>query len=168
MGPMSAAVCMRGHFISNSVVDADERLQDISGDFLYTNLQGIPGFCQRCGSPVMTKCKHCGQELPPFSPIHRAPAFCGGCGKAHPWATREELVGSLYNQLDFEDLGEAERLRVAEALAVLADPESADDDERQTRAGEIVKSIAPRLWEFGKPVLIAVLTAAAQRRLGLS
>lgn len=158
MARYSAAICKRGHIVNRQLE-------------ITTTPPG--NFCAECGAPVMFKCD-CGARLlgghegavlvRPQPPD----AFCQVCGSAFPWATREQRIGQLHNLLDFEDLDEADRLHVAEALAVLSMPEDDVAQDDLVRAGETVRRLAPGLWETGRPVLVTLLSAWLKDRLGLN
>jgi hypothetical protein len=94
-------------------------------------------------------------------------SFCWDCGEPYPWATREERIGKLYDEIDFEDLDEATLLTVHEQIAVLSAPVDEVTDEAQARAGRRIRDIAPKAWEAIVPVLQSLLTAEAKRQLGL-
>jgi hypothetical protein len=99
--------------------------------------------------------------------LDRPESFCWDCGKPYPWATREERIGKLYDEIDYEDLDEETELTVREQLAVLSAPADEATDDDRVRAGRRIRNLAPKLWEAGLPVLQSVLTAEAKRQLGL-
>jgi hypothetical protein len=102
-----------------------------------------------------------------FDDLERPESFCWDCGKPYPWATREERIGKLYDEIDYEDLDEATLLTVREQIAVLSAPADEVTDDDRVRAGRRIRNLAPKLWEAGLPVLQSVLTAEAKRQLGL-
>jgi hypothetical protein len=186
VSPQSAAVCKNGHLASTSIVNSDERLElteRARGSMAWS--PGMPAFgiggtaevdrfCAKCGTLVLTTCSNpdCRAPLPipniPGGQRGSSP-FCTRCGEPHPWATREQRIGRLIDLLDSEEsLGEAERLHVVEAIAVLGEPEdkgSSEDD--RVRAGERFRSMAPKAWRVAVPVLTALLTSELRVRLGL-
>jgi hypothetical protein len=95
--------------------------------------------------------------------------FCWRCGRPHPWATREQLIGKLHSLVDDQgdDLGEAERQAVNERLAVLVESDSEVSNEERVRAGLLIRRLAPKMWEAALPVLQSVLAAEIRRQLGL-
>jgi Uncharacterized protein conserved in bacteria (DUF2321) len=135
----------------------------------------LPLHCGRCGRPVLRTCPSCDAfilgaylSLRPDD-LNLPESFCWECGKPYPWATREERIGKLYDEIDHEDLDEANLLTVYEQLAVLSAPvddEVTDDD--RVRAGRGLRDLAPKAWEAGLPIFQSLLTAEVKRRLGLS
>lgn len=170
-----SAVCMRGHVI-----------EDLLG--LEEATQVMPN-CRRCGAPVLTECSDCSARILGHRPIewmatddrrsrwdnwqwikrvflgrHRPDPFCWNCGKPYPWATREQRIGHLYNLIDFQDdLDEADRLTITEQVAVLSKPEASD--EQRIKAGNVIKRLAPKMWEAALPILQTVLSAEIRRQL---
>jgi hypothetical protein len=129
----AAAICRRGHVVEAAL----------------ETLEGLMSFCMKCGSRVIIKCESC--EAPILGattvPWYR-PSFCWKCGRAYPWATREQMLGKLYDTLDdSHDLDEAELLIVREQIAVLTEPVDEVSDEEQVRAGERLRGLAPKAWE---------------------
>jgi hypothetical protein len=74
-------VCLGGHVIT---------------DVLATHPEQGMGHCDRCGSPTISRCPTCGDDIPGSTaafglmPIGRRhpPAHCPNCGVAFPWAER--------------------------------------------------------------------------------
>lgn len=168
MSVSTAAYCQLGHVIAADV-DAETR-ERIYTSYEYSiptlDREPLPNFCKRCGTKVLVACSGCESPIPrPVS--SKRPVFCEQCGRAYPWATREQIVGQLYARVDFDDLDEPSRLLVAEALSVLSNPEWADDDDKQVEAAGVFKRLAPGAWDTAKPVLVGVLTKAVQTKLGL-
>lgn len=142
----------------------------------------LPHYCGRCGARVLQKCASCSApilgeyrsgaqassiNLPESSSYNLPASFCWGCGKPYPWATREERVGKLYDEIDHEDLDEATLLTVREQIAVLSAPVDEETDERRDRALERLKGLAPKMYEAALPVLQGLATAEMKRRLDL-
>jgi hypothetical protein len=172
--PYTAAACQRGHLIATDVVDPENRRR-LPGrrGIEVPQSETVAAFCGHCSARVLTACESCGTPVP--VPVqwgeqaHRLVSFCVGCGKAFPWATREERIGQLYNLLDFEEgLGESDRLEVADAIAILSEPEQDEENEQLVRAGETFKRLAPKAWASGVPVLQGVLQEWLKKKLGLS
>jgi hypothetical protein len=167
-----AAVCMRGHMIDDHVVDPVNR-QALLSDDPYSgaiDTTTVPKHCGTCGAPVTLACLECNAPLPgTFSNVAGALAdalpFCENCGTAHPWATREQRIGHLFNLIDFTELDAAERLAVTEAIAVLSEPEADEKDPRRVTAGQTLKRLAPGVWNTAQPVIVSVLSAWAQSQI---
>jgi hypothetical protein len=165
-----AAVCLRGH-VQDAFIDLDT-LSALRGP---TQLKAphVPSFCGRCGGRVLLGCRSCGAGIAgqmdgnPRDPQWEPAGFCWKCGVPYPWATREQRLAQLYNLIDDEDLDEAERLAVVEQIALLSEPVDEVSDEDQVRAGERIKSLAPKVWEAALPILQSLLTAKAKQELGL-
>lgn len=135
------------------------------------NRQFINHRCTQCGAPVITACPSCNARLlgahPGVIAARQKPdKFCGHCGSAMPWATREDLVLELRNKLEFEpDLDNADRLELVEQIAVLSAPDK--DTKSKIRAGERVRQLAPKGWTVAQPVLVSLLSAEIRTHLGL-
>jgi hypothetical protein len=133
----------------------------------------VPAFCGRCGGQVLLGCRSCDAGIAgqmdgrPRDPQWEPAGFCWKCGFPYPWATREQRLAQLYNVIDDEELDDAERLAVVEQIAVLSEPVDEVSDEDRVRAGERVKSLAPKAWEAALPILQSLLTAKAKQDLGL-
>lgn len=171
VGRYFASVCKRGHIISSTLEGVDSVTGwRQSGSTLYVD---EPRFCGSCSAPVIRHCEKCdtpiaGQHENVVDVAFEPAPFCGGCGAAFPWATREQRIGQLYNLIDFEDLDEADRLQVAEALAVLSSPDEGENQEDLARAGETFRRLAPKAWETAQPVLSGLLSSWLRKRLGLA
>jgi hypothetical protein len=136
----------------------------------------LPRHCGRCGARVLRTCPSCDAFIlgtvvlyAGHDNLERPESFCWDCGKPYPWATREERIGKLYDEIDHEDLDEATLLTIQEQIAVLSTPVDEDgvtDDDR-VRAGRLIRDLAPKAWEIGLPVIQSLLTAEAKRQLGL-
>ena len=60
------------------------------------------------------------------------PSFCDGCGSAFPWASRTDRIYELENLLDEEDIDDADRVVIQDALRRLEDSANLSDrEERQ-------------------------------------
>lgn len=155
----AALVCRRGHVIDH---DATERRADV-------------GYCSTCGAEVLSACPDCGLRLrgkthyrmrvvEPFRPR----AFCDGCGRALPWASRQQRTWELQNLLDQQGVDEADRVWIGEQLQRLQS-ESASLSEKQERdiwAG--IKRRAPELFTgTGSAIIGGLVTAAIKPFLGL-
>lgn len=155
---MGAAVCRRGHVVTSRIDLNDPHPNDTK--------------CVTCGADVLIGCPSCGLRVRGDWVIllsireEGRPAFCDGCGVAHPWATRRERIFELENLLDQEDLDEADRLFVHERLRELREAEDLDDRrERQLwsqirdRAGGFLTS------EPVKKITETLVTAAVRNQL---
>lgn len=134
----------------------------------------LPRHCGRCGARVLRTCPSCDAFIlgtvvlySDYDDLERPESFCWDCGEPYPWATREERIGKLYDEIDHEDLDEATLLTVREQLAVLSAPADEVTDDDRVRAGRRIKALAPKAWEAILPVLQGLLTAEAKRQLGL-
>src|SRR5262249_28190224 len=75
-------VCLSGHVIT---------------DVLASHPEQGSSHCDRCGSPTLSRCPTCGEEIPGAAPLawlrpigrRPAPQHCPGCGAAFPWADEE-------------------------------------------------------------------------------
>jgi Uncharacterized protein conserved in bacteria (DUF2321) len=178
-----AAVCRSGHVIAQDLDrppppprKASEPPGWVEGSLSVGSSEPrvLPPYCGRCGRPVLRTCPSCdafilGAYLSlPSSDLNLPESFCWECGKPYPWATREERIGKLYDEIDHEDLDEATLLTVSEQLAVLSAPvdDKVTDDDR-VRAGRGLRDLAPKVWEAGLPIFQSLLTAEVKRRLGL-
>ena len=132
--------------------------------------------CPRCGADVLTRCRQCGLRIRGsyyvpnvigFRPTP-VPAFCDGCGGAHPWATRTQRLFELQNILDQEDVDDADRLWVEEQLERLRRDSGGltEKQEREIWAG--IKRRAPGLFTgTGRAVVSGVVSAAIKIAIGM-
>jgi hypothetical protein len=75
-------VCLSGHVIT---------------DVLASHPEQGSSHCDRCGSPTLSRCPTCGEEIPGAAPLaglmpigrRPAPQHCPRCGAAFPWAVEE-------------------------------------------------------------------------------
>jgi hypothetical protein len=75
-------VCLSGHVIT---------------DVLASHPEQGSSHCDRCGSPTLSRCPTCGEEIPGAAPLaglmpigrRAAPQHCPSCGAAFPWAVEE-------------------------------------------------------------------------------
>jgi hypothetical protein len=127
---------------------------------------------------VLTECPYCGQIIrgwyfvPGFigvSEDYSAPDFCGDCGNAFPWASRQARIYELMNLLDAEGLDAAAELKVREQLQALADAASEEDEEAEEARWQRIKRLAPTLWEKSgaQQIITTLVLAEARTRLGL-
>ena len=153
-GYRAATVCSNGH----------------PQDALQTSRPtGDLGRCGQCGGKVLAWCQTCGIRIrgvispnEPYTP----PAFCDECGAPHPWANREALVGELQNLLEEQTATPEDLRQIGEDLDRLRDPGLSEHE--QVKIAERVKRTVPDLIRVGTPILQAVLTAEAKRKLGLA
>ncbi len=73
----NAQICLKGHVINDSVKEFPEHNKK---------------FCDKCGSPTITRCPKCNTEIQgtfheedTFDINYKAPSFCHNCGAAFPW-----------------------------------------------------------------------------------
>jgi hypothetical protein len=90
----TAQICTRGHVITS---------------YLVSQPQGSQKFCKTCGSPTITTCQVCNENIRgeyhvpgviSFFP-YSVPDFCHGCGSAYPWTVAKsratkELSDKIY------------------------------------------------------------------------
>lgn len=120
MANRTAAVCLAGHFISGDVVNARNRLEDLSqtgsvggiNSFGQRNrpITEVQKFCGTCGAPVITACTGCDAQIPLPNYLGGAKgpnAFCIGRGQPFQWATRQQMLGKLRSYLEFEEGADA-------------------------------------------------------------
>jgi len=82
-----------------------------------------------------------------------------------PWATREQLIGRLYNLIDEDTLSPADRQSVIDEIAVLSSPEEPETVQRRAQAAARIRSLAPGLWRLGQPLLQTILSTEVQQAL---
>lgn len=151
-----AAICERGHVISSAgLVDTRH--------------------CPTCGARIVTRCPHCLAMIPGREfrrgvigarPTYERPAFCVECGGAYPWASRQERLWELENQLNADPLlSAADRLTIHEQMDELraADLTEAQQTERWKR----LEAIAPQALKRSANLVEAVGTAWILKRLGV-
>jgi hypothetical protein len=156
-GYRPGAVCRRGH--------------PVSSDLTY---KSADRFCSVCGAEVLMSCPNCNE---PIQGRYHTPnvtnlaykyipkPFCGECGAALPWATRQQRLWELENILDQQDISEAQALLVREHLNSLRNGDLTDDE--QSDRWIRIKRLSPGLITAGRSIIESVATAAALKGLGL-
>lgn len=178
MNGETSAVCRRGHVCSYRVVDPDKRLESTDASrtpspwgFAAAVAKEVDPFCGTCGAEVLCACEECGRAIPEVNLLSgpRKPRpFCRNCGQPFPWAGREERIHALLNVIDQEeDLSEADRFEIIDALAVLSKPGTEADEKSKVDAGKTVQRLAPRAWAVAQPVLVETLSSVVRKALGL-
>lgn len=157
-----AAICRRGH-VETVYVDPREQ-------------RALAENCPKCGARVLTACPSCDLRIRGKRHVPRVvsgtapprPSFCDGCGAAFPWASRSERIQELENLLDEEDIDDADRAVIQDALHRLADSIAlSDKDEKQ--AWSTIKQRAGAAL-ISPPVLRVVeglVSAGLRQQLGL-
>lgn len=146
-------VCRRGHLVPVGSA---------------TGSGGEQRFCPKCGAPIVASCDNCGSAVASDAGASVRPSpFCTRCGAPLPWATTGELILHLENLLQYEPLDEATQLLLIEEIAVLGTYRDTVDDERKIQAATLLRHLAPRVWELGRPVLSSLLTSAAKQHMGI-
>lgn len=133
---------------------------------------GDLGRCGQCGEDILANCQECGIRIRGIGggadvagEAYMPPEFCDECGAPHPWASREALVGRLQNLLKKQSATSEELRRISADLDRLRDPGVGEHD--QIKIVERVRRTVPGLIRTGTPILQAVLTSEAKRKLGL-
>jgi hypothetical protein len=183
---LCAAVCRNGHVIKDDLIKSSP-LASRSASAPPMWVEGsisigsppspptVPLYCGRCGSAVIQACSTCDASLlgavrtgwGEYAGLDRPDSFCWQCGKAYPWATREERIGKLYDEIDHEDLDEATLLAVREGIAVLSAPVDEETDERRGQALERLKRLAPKMYEAALPAIQGLVTAGVKKKFDL-
>jgi hypothetical protein len=134
----------------------------------------LPRHCGRCGARVLRTCPSCDAFILGTVVVYAGrdnlehpESFCWDCGKPYPWATREERVAKLYDEIDHEDLDDNTLLTVREQIAVLSAPVDEETDERRGQALDRLRSLVPKTYEAVVPVLQGLATAEMKRRFDL-
>jgi hypothetical protein len=153
----SAAVCRNGHWISRQ---------------LELEQEPINSHCPKCGTRVLTNCPSCNAMIPGalagvVAKVARPSPFCGSCGGAYPWASRNDRIQQLRDLVHDEDLDPADRLAVLDAIDDLSLPDDDENRKRIERAGARFKKLAPQVWTASSPILSDVLSSVVRRTLGL-
>src|ERR1035441_4132343 len=184
--PRTCAACRReGHIISHDVVDPARRLalRPASGGMVWSpdvhwdpmnprspDAEEVDRFCEICVPHVLTMCESGGAAITrgPLIDVRPGP-FCRNCGRPHGWATREEKIDHLNDQLAAErTLSEADRQRLRSALNELAQSDPLDEGkphERLRRAVVVVKDVAGEAYDR---VVVPVLAETLSRTLRAS
>lgn len=146
-----AAVCKRGHMISDDLVLMPE----------------VGERCVKCGAPVLKACPECGHRIRGDYYVEGlfgastapTPNFCDKCGVGFPWVDRQGRIYELQNRLDDEDLDSASELIAREQLEALLNADI--EDEEAVRRWRKLKELAPGLWEkSGARTIIESLATA--------
>ncbi len=156
--PTMLLVCARGH---------------ISGQMETLPARAPRIHCQRCGSRLMVRCRHCrtpiwGQAAGFALIDYRIPTFCVKCGRPFPWAGPDDMANHIENLLLEEQLPDGDRRALAAQLQVLREPPTTRDIERQyVQVFRRMRDIAPRAWGAAQPVITSIATAWIKHELGL-
>jgi hypothetical protein len=133
----------------------------------------VDAHCTKCGAVIISWCNNCGQRIrgtytvPGVLSLRRYDlvSFCDGCGSPMPWATREDRIYQLENILDEQELDQASRLQVLEALEQLKETNLPEKD--QKRLWTIIQKAAPGLINSGSVIVKTIVEAEIRQRLGL-
>ena len=158
-GYQAATVCRRGH--------VESRYHESEPTHLSR--------CPDCGADVLSRCRQCGLRIRGdyYSrsyrvQAHPVPAFCDGCGAAHPWATRAQRLYELQNILDQEDVDDVDRSWINEQMDRLRPDDGSISEKQEREIWTGVKNRAPGLFgAAGKAVLSGVVSAGVRATLGL-
>lgn len=155
---MSAAVCRRGHVITDRMEHHGQ----------------IGERCTTCGGRILTACPECGYRLRGDYEVEGVmfigepsrPSFCDKCGAAFPWVDRQGRIYELQNRLDDEGLDPATELLVREQLEALMDPDM--DEDEAARVWKRVIGLAPGFWEKSgvRKIIESLATAYVLKQLG--
>ena len=93
---------------------------------------------------------------------YRPPDFCEDCGEPFPWLSRQGRIYLLQNILDGAELDPAEKLRAAEQLEALSNPDL--DQEEQAKRWARFKRAAPTVWaaDRAQSIITTVLDAGTR------
>jgi hypothetical protein len=134
----------------------------------------LPKFCAVCGKKLISACPSCGAPIRGGYPgVAGFPVqvdeFCGQCPNPFPWASRQTLVYYITNQLESEDLAEGDRRALEEQLQALLEPGGElESEQRQIRALEKLKAMAPGAWGAALPLIQSLATSAMKAHFGLT
>lgn len=117
--------------------------------------------CPSCQARIPGAFKGVVGIAPPPNP------FCGKCGSAYPWASREDRIGQLRDLVNDEGLDPDVRLTVLAALEDLTLPDETANRKRIEKAGATVKETAPKAWTAAAPLLTELLSSMVRKSLGL-
>lgn len=149
-----SVVCKRGHIV--------RRIIEVAG------LEELGPHCANCGAVVYYRCPECSRPLPIIDVGANVPPFCTGCGLPFPWATREQIVYHVQNQLHRADLSDGDRRALQEQLnELLETPADNDVEKRQVRVLERLREIAPGAWGAVSPIVAPLITAWMRQELRL-
>src|SRR5438309_2241460 len=95
-------------------------------------IDSVGKYCPDCGAVLLNHCPNCNRFLQPVAVYGKPAPFCLECGLPFPWASREEIVYHVQNQLDNADLAEGDRRALQEELNdLLHAPDTQETEKRQ-------------------------------------
>jgi hypothetical protein len=159
---MKVAYCLNGHFVGS----LEHPPVGHSWTAMRNRLENpppkqFPRFCLECGVDNISACPHC---QAPIEYDRSRPAYCGACGKPHPW--QASAIENLKEILRESELGAEDREEIERAL-----PDVLRDTPKTESAALKVKRL---LGKVGKPfydiaikVISDVASETAQKTMGL-
>ena len=156
----SAQICVSRHVITTQLDISPELSQE---------------FCEACGKPTITACKHCDTairgEYYPYSDaifkggrVYRSPpSYCHKCGAAYPWTqARLQAARELADELDELSPDEIDVLKGSLDDLVADTPRTAL---AATRFKKLVAKVGPVVADGFKQILIDVVSESAKKMI---
>jgi hypothetical protein len=125
-------------------------------------------YCADCGAVLLNHCPNCDRFLQPVALYGKPAPFCLECGLPFPWASRQEIVYHVQNQLDNSDLEEGDRRALHEDLNdLLQTPDTQETQKRQVKVLVKLRQGAPVAWRTIAPIVDPLITAWMKAQMGL-
>ncbi len=140
----------------------------LNGHIITTRLNISPmlskKFCQKCGEPTISSCKHCGTNIPgeyhvegfiEIGSSYKAPSYCHNCGKPYPWTEKKiEAAKELIDITEGIEESDKEMLKSSIDDITTVNP-------RNEVASTKIKAILKKLGGATQEILISTLSSIA-------
>jgi hypothetical protein len=136
----------------------------IESNYIYS----VGKYCSDCGAVLLNHCPNCNRFLQPVDRFAKPAPFCLECGLPLPWASRQEIVFHVQNQLDNSDLAEGDRRALHDELNdLLQAPDTQEAQKRQVNVLVKLRQGAPLAWRTIAPIIDPLITAWMKAQMGL-
>lgn len=131
-------------------------------------IDSVGKYCSDCGAVLLNHCPNCNRFLQPVALAGRPAPFCLECGLPLPWASRQEIVFHVQNQLDNSDLAEGDRRALHDELNdLLQAPDTQETQKRQVKVLVKLQQGWPAAWRTIAPIVDPLITAWMKAQMGL-
>jgi hypothetical protein len=159
--------CLNGHYVGllNEVRQArtGAQWQRMMAQAEREGPTRLPLFCSTCGAANINACQHCQTPIE-LQYLDARPAYCGGCGKPHPW--QESAIENLKGILQESELNAEDRQEIELALHdVLRDTPKTES--ASLRMKRLLGKMRKPLYDVAIKVVTDVASETAKKTLGV-